>query len=347
MILNFKYLTIMTSGFIESLKSPEFIFGSLITIAIGIIGIIYAKRVRLSEITFLPDQFIFLVDNILNEYKDIQILYKQKLVDKNIGLFKGSFINTGKDDIDLTIAEKNLKIDLPEGSSIIKAEISAKSKDLEIKISETSNNTIEFIAGLFKRNEFFSIEAIISLPQSNNIKKVDSKNLYSIINFKHRVKNFKKIKRLGFDLKTNDISNNSITNVLVIIALSISVFTIGFFNPRHIAPLTRNSSELTYVLFDSVKNDSISTIIIPYSRDSIELIGLNNNFKKIVSVNGFLKNLNITPKIIKVMDDNSIRTRVNSVSFVSFITLACMLIILIRAGIELRKKKRIRKLLED
>lgn len=330
--------------YIEKLLDPTFIIGFVVTLFLGILGIIYTIRVKLSEITFVPDQFIFLVDNLLSEYEDIKISYNEHLIDKNISLIKGTFINTGKDDIDFKNAEKNIKILFSEGAKIVKARIVNKSEELKVKLN-TENNIIEVKAGIFKRDEFFIFEAIISFPSDVNFKKIDSKNIYSIIDFEHRVKNLKRIKKSQITIDNVSAFDKNITRFFTFVLIPLLIFGNTFLNPRKLAPMTLKSMEISYLLFDESSSDSFLVSIFPIASDSISISGLNDNYNKVVSIDDFYYKLRWKPLITPVTEDKSINLRLKLTMYLSFIFSIIYLTFISLDLIEKYKRKKIKRII--
>ena len=331
----------------DTLLDSQFIINIVVTIILAGLAIIIGKRVKFPEITFIPDQFIFLVDNLLSEYDDIGILYKEKPVDKNISFIKGTFINSGKDDIDLKNAEKNLKIIFPKGTNIIKVEITSKSDDLEVDVINSSENKIEFNAKLFKRKEFFTIESIISFPINMNLGKIDSNNINTLVDFDLRIDKFDKVKLFDFN-KDNRINRDRIYEGFSYIFLILYIFiNYFFFNPKDFLPITRNFTELTYLISDIDTKDSVLVRISPHQMDSLKIYGINKEYNKIVSLDDFYSNPTWKPKITNITEDKYTSFKLDFKKYGMYLVLIFLAITIYRDSYNKNKRKRLQKIINN
>jgi hypothetical protein len=174
--------------------------GIIVTIVIGVWGVRYASKLNIkTQLLFIEHDCISLFRSIVKEIDDIEIKYKDKVIDENLIIFKGTFFNSGNSDIDKTIIHKPLLIKLPEDYIWTKAKIIDKSNDIAIKES-IDNNQLIFKWDILKENEYFTFDSIIEYKQSSDKDDISddfniTRNLSRNIRFNHRITNLKSIKK--------------------------------------------------------------------------------------------------------------------------------------------------------
>ena len=170
---------------------------------IGILGVIFTTVFGLwavylvlrhkdpGHVTFIKEDVIGLFDDIVRNLPDLQVLYKNKPVDKNLVLLKGYFVNTGRKDITADMVDDPLTIILPKEYLWLQAKVvsgQVKANDPEIK-----NELLEFNLGrLFRCNEYLGFEALAEIPLSDHQSDEDGKQSYGkqlldSLKFSHRI----------------------------------------------------------------------------------------------------------------------------------------------------------------
>ncbi len=172
--------------------------GIIATIVIGIWGIRYASKQKVkTQLLFIEHNCISLFKSIVKELEDIEIKYKDKVIDENLIMFKGTLFNSGNSDIDKSIIHKPLSISLPSNYTWTKAKIIDKSIDVVINDS-IENNHLVFNWDILKENEYFTFDSIIEYkPTPDNKSNSDdydiTRELSRNIDFNHRITNLKSI----------------------------------------------------------------------------------------------------------------------------------------------------------
>jgi hypothetical protein len=86
------------------------------------LGLDYFKKKRYpGQLSFVVQQSVRLVKDVLKNFPQIKILYNNQLVNEQIAFLKGSILNTGIIDIDDSKIRKPLSILLPDGCKWLSA----------------------------------------------------------------------------------------------------------------------------------------------------------------------------------------------------------------------------------
>jgi len=166
------------------------ILGLLLTIVFGFLSIDLFKRKRYpGKITFVRQANISLFNSIVKNFQEISILFESNPIKENLIYIKGSFINDGDIDIEGEKIEKPISLTLPKGLRWVNCKITSQSKDFICKFEIHSETDLEFIFGLFRKSEFFQIEAIIEALDD----KLNHENIFEELKFQHRIANTQKI----------------------------------------------------------------------------------------------------------------------------------------------------------
>lgn len=176
------------------------LLGIIVSVLVGVWGGRYVSKLKIkTQLLFLEHDCISLFKSIVKEIEDIEIKYKDKVIDENLIIYKGTFFNSGNSDIDKTIIHQPLLIKLPEGYIWTKAKIIDKSNDIAIKES-IDNNQLIFNWDILKENEYFTFDSIIEYKPSSDKDDISNdfnitRNLSRNIRFNHRITNLKSIKK--------------------------------------------------------------------------------------------------------------------------------------------------------
>lgn len=124
-----------------------------------------------------------------NEFSFLTLHYNNEILSNNVRVFKGGFINTGKNDIDALKGDTDIKLVFPEDCIVKACKISPTRNDLTINssIDKEKRNIIYFgIKEVFKSDEFFEYTTIVEVPES-------IEDLNDNLTFQHRIKNTREI----------------------------------------------------------------------------------------------------------------------------------------------------------
>jgi len=272
------------------------LLGIIITIIIGVTGIIYAYRIRnIPKITFLEQDFFSLFESIIKYMDGINITFENIQVGPSLLMLKASFINNGTIDIDSSMVHEPLKIKLPEDCKWKRIKITKTSPNVNVNF-KMSNAITEFNWDLLKRNEYFSFDALIEVIDNpkepididneyigilserisishriTNLEKTNKENLYSIMRSK-------RLKKLMFPL----------TSLLILgFVLLISTFVIP-----------DQSLKDTHYIIKDLNNNKMEIKLIYLKNDNIRIKSIDNKYKEVLTVDEFVKKYNIPLKVV-------------------------------------------------
>ncbi|MGN0003375.1 MAG: hypothetical protein ACI35V_08070 [Sphingobacterium composti] len=136
----------------------------------------------------------------MKNFNEIAILFENKPIKDNLIYIKGCFINDGEIDIEGEKIERPINISIPENYNWINCKITGTSPDLKCSYEIKDSKNLQFDFGLFRKNEFYQIEAIIEATEE--IEKHN--NIFDELKFTHRISQTQKI------FVTNLLSENEI-----------------------------------------------------------------------------------------------------------------------------------------
>lgn len=120
----------------------------------------YPKRMR-----FYILDAVRLTSPIVDELKNVTLVYDDKPITKTVSYLKTLFANSGTKDVDLQLIQKEdaLSIKLPNECRWLTVELKDKSKGLKVslEIDETDPSILYVTGGVFKKDELFSFDAFI------------------------------------------------------------------------------------------------------------------------------------------------------------------------------------------
>lgn len=199
-----------------------FVLGILVTVIVGIIGIIYSnKRGNERQVKYIQHKCISLFSKVITDLDELQVLYKGKDVNQDLLIYEFSFHNSGVTDIDKSETHSPLIYLLPKQFEWKSAVITTKTNSLNLDIN-TESNKLKIEWDIFKSNEFFKLETIIEKIEQSDDNDFDSRKLIMTKSkFEHRIKNLNRI-----ELTTINSEQNSIFGA---IASTIFLGIISFF----------------------------------------------------------------------------------------------------------------------
>jgi len=273
------------------------LLGIIITIIVGVMGIIYTYRIRnIPKITFLEHDFFSLFESIIKYMDGINITFENIQVGPSLLMLKASFINNGTIDIDSSMVHEPLKIKLPENCKWKRIKITKASQNVNINF-KMSDIVTEFDWDLLKRNEYFSFDALIEIidnPKESididyeyiekisekisishritNLEKINKENLYSIMKFK-------RLKRLMFP-------------IISLLVLGLTFLTLTFIVPD------QSLRDAHYIIKD-LKNNNMEIKLVYLKNDNILIKSIDNEYKEELTVDEFVKKYNIPLKVVE------------------------------------------------
>ena len=173
------------------------IIGTIATIVFGFLSIDLFKRKRYpGKITYVKHSLIDLLNNVANNFNEIELLHKNQPINKNLIYIKGVFLNSGDIDLNGKSIEKDLSIELPVGCKWLDVKSTAASKGLTASVVVNSDDdkvaSVKF--DLFRKNEFVQFEGLIE----SESKDISSDIIDSDMQFSHRIENTSHVDKKNF-----------------------------------------------------------------------------------------------------------------------------------------------------
>ena len=266
------------------------IIGLVATFVFGFLSINLFKKKRYpGRITFLKQSSIRLFNSIVKNFNEIAILFENKPIKDNLIYIKGCFINDGEIDIEGEKIERPINISIPENYNWINCKITGTSPDLKCSYEIKDSKNLQFDFGLFRKNEFYQIEAIIEATK--DIDKND--NIFDELNFTHRISQTQKI------IVTNLLSENEIKRKKGRIKKNLWVTCIQLLIPTIISILIfafLKSAELHYFEIGT-NNVRIEYKATPKRDNTVKLKNTLTGEEKSISINDFQDKSKYTPFI--------------------------------------------------
>ena len=321
------------------------ILGIIATVILGTWSIILFFRTKYpGKITFYIEDIIGLFDSIVKNLPELSILFKDNNVSQNLFLLKGCFVNNGYKDITESMVEERVSLIFPKNYQILTAKVVSTDSMVKASITMDSNHKLIFNIGLFRIKEYFRFEALIEIQSED--KPLDYINKTTLINniensivFTHRIADTKKIEKDRIE-KVSESKRKNIFQFSIIFTMSVILLIILLF-------LINDSSFfiIHYGITDGNKTFDIT--FYPKSNNSIELKGINDDYKKIVSIEQFKKLINESEiKIIKFEEYKKFFL-ILFYSFIGILVCSTLLILLLiiekRNNIKLLKQIGLRK----
>lgn len=274
------------------------LLGIIVTIIIGIMGIIYTYRIRnIPKITFLEQDLFSLFESIIKNIDGINITFENIQVDPSLLMLKASFINNGTIDIDSSMVHEPLKIKLPENCKWKRVKITKKSPKVNINF-KMGDVVTEFNWDLLKINEYFSFDALIEIIDSSK-KPIDIDDKYTEkisekISISHRINNLEKINKenLYYSINKYKRLKDRMFSLGAIIILGLLVLTFVFIFPDQ-------SLKNTHYIIKDLKNNNMEIKLTYLKNDNILIKSIDNKYKEVLAVDEFAKKYNIPLKVVK------------------------------------------------
>ena len=272
------------------------LLGIIITIIIGVTGIIYTYRIRnIPKITFLEQGFFSLFKSIIKNMDGINITFENAQINPSLLMLKASFINNGTIDIDSSIVHEPVKIKLPENCKWRRIKITKISPNVNVNFKMSPVIT-EFNWDLLKKGEYFSFDALIEVidnpKESIDIDSEYIKKLSEKISISHRITNLEKTN------KENLYSFVKSKRLKKLMPALILTFIMGFLLLLSIFIIPDQSLKDTHYIIKDLKNNDMEIKLIYLRNDNILIKSINNKYKEVLTVDEFVKKYDIPLKVV-------------------------------------------------
>lgn len=187
----------------------------LSVIAGAIISYFIAKwQMKRNKITHFSLNSYDIGKGLSDEFPEFKLHFAGEALANNVMVLKGGFMNTGRNDIIGLKGEKDIKLILPDGCKVKAITVDPSIEGLAVFAEKDNKNENVILFGIneiFRTDEFFKYTAIIETSE-------EIKELYSELEFSHRLSNTDKIKNTYVDMPKTKFKK-----IFSIIAISISV----------------------------------------------------------------------------------------------------------------------------
>ena len=272
------------------------LLGIIITIIVGVTGIIYAYRTRnIPKITFLEQDFFSLFKSIIKNMDGINITFENVQINPLLLMLKASFINNGIVDIDSSMVHEPLKIQLPENCKWKRIKITKTSPNVNVGF-KMSDVITEFDWDLLKKGEYFSFDALIEIIDNPKEPiEVDNeyiKKLSEKITISHRITNLEKTNKENLYSIMKSKKLKRLMPALIILVI------MGFLLLILIIAFPSQSSRNVHYIIKDLKNNDMEIKLIYLKNDNVLIKSIDNEYKEELTVDEFVKKYNIPLKVV-------------------------------------------------
>ena len=273
------------------------LLGIIVTIIVGVMGIIYTYRIRsIPKITFLEHDFFSLFEEIIKYMDGINITFENIQVGPSLLMLKASFINNGTVDIDSSMVHEPLKIKLPENCKWKRIKITKTSPNVNVNF-KMSDVITEFDLDLLKKSEYFSFDALIEIIDSPKESiETDYKYIEKIsekISISHRITNLEKINKENlYSIMKSGRLKGLVFELILLLVMGLVILTLLFVIPGQ-------SLSSTHYIIKDLKNNNMEIKLIYLKNDNILIKSIDGKYEEVLAVDEFVKRYNIPLKVIK------------------------------------------------
>lgn len=272
------------------------LLGIIITIIIGVTGIIYAYRIRnIPKITFLEQDFFSLFKSIIKNMDGINITFENVQINPSLLMLKASFINNGTVDIDSSIVHEPLKIKLPENCKWKRIKITKTSPNVNVNF-KMSDFITEFDWDLLKKSEYFSFDALIEIIDNPKEPiEVDNEYIEKLsekISISHRITNLEKTNKENlYSIMKSKKLKKLMPQLIILIIMGFLILILTFAFPDQ-------SLKDTHYIIKDLKNNDMEIKLIYLKNDNILIKSIDNEYKEELTADEFVKKYNIPLKVV-------------------------------------------------
>lgn len=225
---------------------------AIISIIVGaIISYFIAKwQMKKNKIVHFSINSYDIGKGLSDEFPDFKLHFGDEMLADNVMVFKGGFMNIGRNDIDSLKGSNDIKMILPEECKIKAITVSPSTEGLFVTATkdDEKDNILHFgISEIFKNDEYFRYTAILETSK-------EMKSLHSVLKFSHRLSNTEKIRNTYIGLHSNRFRKKfyklAISFMVLMMVLMVFVFSY---------------QRLRYNIYKKTNNQEVKIHIDPYS----------------------------------------------------------------------------------
>lgn len=158
---------------------------TVLGILVTILGAFWTWKAIFRPKIQLVSEDVTIVANIGKISSDLKVSYKDDGVSNDLILISAYLINVGNVDIAIDDVEEPVTIVLPSGAQWLSFQVERNNHNMRVK-GELVNNRLEIGCGLWKKNEGFKFDALMTIHDESILK--DKNEIFSLIKIKSRIK---------------------------------------------------------------------------------------------------------------------------------------------------------------
>lgn len=225
---------------------------AIISIIVGaIISYFIAKwQMKKNKIVHFSINSYDIGKGLSDEFPDFKLHFGDEMLADNVMVFKGGFMNIGRNDIDSLKGNNDIKMILPEECKIKAITVSPSTEGLFVTATkdDEKDNILHFgISEIFKNDEYFRYTAILETSK-------EMKSLHSVLKFSHRLSNTEKIRNTYIGLHSNRFRKKFYKLAISFMVLMMVLMAFVFSYQR-----------LRYNIYKKANNQEVKIHIDPYS----------------------------------------------------------------------------------
>lgn len=286
-----------------------------------------------AKLSFVCDQSVSLMEDFVSKLPNLKIQYRDVPIDANLLLLSGYVVNNGSVDITESMTEHPLSCVFPDGCEVLEFQVRATALDLKVESEIISENSVAFRLGLFRRDESFHFQALVSVEPKL---KSESKKFFESIVWRHRIAGLGSVRSLMMPGRPK-IKNIRMTWIRSILVASFVIFYafLGFSQLTDIGPLGNNPS----IAYKLVRDGSESLVKLIPKKGGMALVkNLNSGESVEVDLAEFTSGSQFTP-----VYTNAAKEKIVNRVLGAFMILAALFMLYIGFGDDY-KRMRLKKL---
>lgn len=202
--------------------STEAIISIIISLILGIPGLIVFFRLNRTRIVHFENKKVNLKDDLLKHFDELSIKYRGTEIRDNVYFFSGYLICQGKEDI--SKERSAIEVLTPPNSKLLDYKIVSQTEGLDFK-TKVQNKKAKILFNLFKTGEYLEYESIIEINENGDLSKKDKK-----LTFLHRIPNIPKIKKIDFEDAKSSAKGLVVTIFLALLAFCV-IYLVNLVEP--------------------------------------------------------------------------------------------------------------------
>lgn len=266
--------------------------GTIIGIIVGLVSIVLAaifecrRRKYPKWMSFYVLDAVRLTSPIVDELKNVTLVYDDKPITKTVSYLKTLFANSGTEDIDLQLQQRGdiLSIKLPNECRWLTVELKEKSKGLEISLEIDENNpSILYITGgVFRKDEMFSFDAFIEGELTKE--DVEEKK----INISHRFHNTENVKvEKMYDIEKKGEKRFIFPIIYSFVMSIVLLFSLYIISSNTPAKFVERDPQIDPIILYSAYVGNMDSLVVvrdneiafPWNRNQLSLHEFNDTYK--------------------------------------------------------------------